>query len=248
MHLYSHLLQSLIQGKKTYLASDLHLDHKNILEYCPGRLVLGDTVEKMNLALVERWNQIVRPKDQVLLLGDICLGNKDVSFSLLKKLQGEIHLYSGNHDPNSVIYYDHQSMGLPKMIRQNPEKWEKTRLKMDTYRQRFLDVGLKKVYDLGVPACVQGLPYKIGSLQLKLHHFPYQGDHTEKDRYQCYRPVDNGNLLLCGHVHDLWKFNGRMINVGVDCWDFKPVEIRTAILQWWDQASEEDRKTVKAAK
>lgn len=34
---------------------------------------------------------------------------------------------------------------------------------------------------------------------------------------------------LCGHVHTAWKRKGRVINVGVDVWDYKPVTIDTLI-------------------
>ena len=30
---------------------------------------------------------------------------------------------------------------------------------------------------------------------------------------------------ICGHVHDRWTFRGKILNVGVDVWDFKPVHI-----------------------
>jgi calcineurin-like phosphoesterase family protein len=29
--------------------------------------------------------------------------------------------------------------------------------------------------------------------------------------------------LLHGHVHEKWRQQGRMVNVGVDVWDFTPV-------------------------
>lgn len=35
------------------------------------------------------------------------------------------------------------------------------------------------------------------------------------------------HVILCGHVHQLWKTFGRCINVGVDVWDFKPVSLTT---------------------
>jgi calcineurin-like phosphoesterase family protein len=58
-----------------------------------------------------------------------------------------------------------------------------------------------------------------------LCHYPYQGDSHSDDRFTSMRPVDNGDWLLHGHVHDEWKINGRMINVGVDVWDFTPVSL-----------------------
>ena len=54
-------------------------------------------------------------------------------------------------------------------------------------------------------------------------HFPYYEDHTPTLRYTNHRPKDNGDWLLCGHIHDLWKIKNKQINVGVDVWDFKPV-------------------------
>ena len=35
------------------------------------------------------------------------------------------------------------------------------------------------------------------------------------------------HVILCGHVHQLWRTFGKCINVGVDVWDFKPVSLTT---------------------
>ena len=45
------------------------------------------------------------------------------------------------------------------------------------------------------------------------------------DKFAKWRPTDDGRWLLCGHVHEKWKIQGRMINVGVDVWDYKPVPV-----------------------
>lgn len=56
---------------------------------------------------------------------------------------------------------------------------------------------------------------------LLMHHMPY---HDEIDnRYPEYRPIDQGRILLHGHVHQRWSINERQINVGVDVWDYQPV-------------------------
>lgn len=54
-------------------------------------------------------------------------------------------------------------------------------------------------------------------------HFPYEGDSESEDRYQSWRPTDRGRWLLHGHIHDLWKVKGNMINLGGDVWNFLPV-------------------------
>lgn len=65
----------------------------------------------------------------------------------------------------------------------------------------------------------------IDNKKVLLSHFPYTGDSTEEDRYLECRPIDESNWLLHGHVHMAWKVKDKMINVGVDQWDWKPVHI-----------------------
>jgi calcineurin-like phosphoesterase family protein len=67
-----------------------------------------------------------------------------------------------------------------------------------------------------------------GGSAVLLNHFPYVGDSGDEDRYAEHRPEDHGDILLHGHVHDVWKTrrtnNGTlMVNVGVDVWDYIPV-------------------------
>jgi calcineurin-like phosphoesterase family protein len=58
-----------------------------------------------------------------------------------------------------------------------------------------------------------------------LNHLPYVGDSSHEARYPEWRPKDDGRWLLHGHVHELWKVRDRMINVGVDQWDYRPVAL-----------------------
>ena len=60
-------------------------------------------------------------------------------------------------------------------------------------------------------------------------HFPYRGDSQRRDRYVEHRPIDRGDWLLHGHVHDRWAQNGRMVNVGVDATGFRPINIETIV-------------------
>lgn len=66
-----------------------------------------------------------------------------------------------------------------------------------------------------------------------MSHLPYHnsGDHTPGNRYNEYRLPNEGLPLLCGHVHDAWKFQGNQFNVGVDVNDFKPVSANT-VVEW----------------
>ena len=54
-------------------------------------------------------------------------------------------------------------------------------------------------------------------------HFPYRGDSHNHDRFVDHRPADRGAWLLHGHFHEQWPQRGRMINVGVDATEFRPI-------------------------
>lgn len=60
-------------------------------------------------------------------------------------------------------------------------------------------------------------------------HFPFTGDHTDDDRHTAHRLPDDGNWLLHGHTHGMWRKRGRMIDVGVDAWNGFPVPWATIV-------------------
>lgn len=64
------------------------------------------------------------------------------------------------------------------------------------------------------------LELKIGEFNCFLTHRPvieskyYQSDLSLLDKF---------DFIICGHVHNNWKVNGKNVNVGVDVWDMKPI-------------------------
>ncbi len=62
----------------------------------------------------------------------------------------------------------------------------------------------------------------LGNRKFILSHLPYYTDHKD-ERYKQFRPIDKGEFLLHGHVHNAWLFKNRMINVGIDVWGYYPV-------------------------
>lgn len=82
-----------------WFTSDLHLNHENILKYCPERGNLWSSVNEMNQSIIDRWNSVVKPKQLIYCLGDICFYNTDI----LNKLNGKIILIKGNHDRKEII-------------------------------------------------------------------------------------------------------------------------------------------------
>lgn len=83
------------EAVKFWFTSDLHLDHANIVKYCnrPFR-----NVEEMNRAIINNWNEVVRPEDIVYVLGDFALTKKEKIAWFRSELQGYVILVKGNHD------------------------------------------------------------------------------------------------------------------------------------------------------
>ena len=83
----------------TYITSDLHFGHKNILKFCPAtRARFRDDVEYMNEAMIKEWNDIVQPSDLVYILGDIAFLPAQKATQIMQRLNGRKILVEGNHD------------------------------------------------------------------------------------------------------------------------------------------------------
>ena len=152
----------------------------------------------MNEALIERWNAAVQPDDTVWVLGDVALGRIDESLDLVTQLHGRKLLLAGNHD----------------------RCWAGHGARADGWAERYLAAGFAEVH--------QGRTHiAVDRKRTLACHFPYRGDSHDHDRYVAERPVDKGEWLLHGHVHERWRQRGRMINVGVDAWGCGPVDEST---------------------
>lgn len=153
-----------------------------------------DDVDQMNETLVASWNDAVADDDTVWVLGDVAMGRFDESLALVGRLAGRKMLIAGNHDR---CWFGHG---------ERAEEWV----------QRYLDAGFEQI--------VQGSTHiDIGDTTVLACHFPYTGDSQVEERYVEHRPADIGEWLLHGHVHEQWATNGRMINVGVDVRDQRPI-------------------------
>lgn len=77
--------------------------------------------------------------------------------------------------------------------------------------------------EYGFTSVQVNLELQVCNRTVLLTHMPYQNPDDKDQRYPEFRPKDKGQFLICGHVHDRWKVNGRQINVGVDQWNYAPV-------------------------
>ena len=83
-----------------YFTSDLHLRHKNILQFEQRPF---ESVEEMNQGLIDIWNKTIKKNDTVYNLGDFCFGSYDKWVEILEQLNGEIHHIKGNHDSSGTL-------------------------------------------------------------------------------------------------------------------------------------------------
>jgi calcineurin-like phosphoesterase family protein len=184
---------------ETFFTSDHHFDHTNMTK--EGKNYsdrpFANRIQAREL-LITYWNETVKPHDEVYVLGDFAMGRIDESLPVAARLHGTKILLPGNHD----------------------RCWHHAKKPWEPWVDRYKDAGFAYVYN------VDGLVADFGKTVV-LSHFPYKGDSHDEDRYAEARPVDHGLPNWHGHVHEKWKVSddGRMINVGVDVWDFKPVHV-----------------------
>lgn len=135
----------------------------------------------MNNEIVNRWNNLVKPDDNVYHIGDFSFKGVENAKRWEQKLNGKIIHIVGNHDRNS---------GVKSVI-------------------------VTAILEFG------------GKIVLAQHHPP-------KDINEIPKECD---FVICGHIHDKWKHKVidtvPVINVGVDVWDFKPVDVNELLKYYW---------------
>ncbi len=84
-----------------YFSSDHHYFHKNILKYQPNRKY--SSLDEMNRDYIKKWNQTVKPNDDIYYIGDFAFASKPDALSIYKQLNGRKYLVSGNHDSDGTL-------------------------------------------------------------------------------------------------------------------------------------------------
>lgn len=79
-----------------WACSDWHLNHNREFIWKARGF---ESVEQMNFAIVERHNFMVRPDEDVYILGDLMLGSDmTLTTNLMRQMNGKFHIVRGNHD------------------------------------------------------------------------------------------------------------------------------------------------------
>ena len=78
-----------------YITSDFHFGHNKPFLYEPRGF---ETIWDHDRAIIKNWNKIIKPEDDVYILGDIMLNDNIHGIKCLVQLCGNIHIIRGNHD------------------------------------------------------------------------------------------------------------------------------------------------------
>ena len=84
---------------RVFLVSDTHFGHAGVCKFTRddgSKLRPWTDPAEMDEAMIERWNQRVKPTDKVYHLGDVVINRK--SLKTLSRLNGDKVLIRGNHD------------------------------------------------------------------------------------------------------------------------------------------------------
>lgn len=151
------------------------------------------SVERMNEMLIHNFNQCVSNDDVTYFLGDIFFCDNELATEILAQMNGTKVLVRGNHDQS-----------------------------------------VNTMYKIGFDVVVESARLRIGKTYVNLSHYPYKRtfwnhlwkkhfDKKYRSKLHFNKLEDNGEWLLHGHTHDKSRLKGRMIHVGVDAWNYKPV-------------------------
>lgn len=88
---------------KTWITSDLHWGHRNIMNFCPeARSRFNNDVDYMNEAMVKEWNDLIASEDLVYILGDVAFLPAQKAAEYMTRCNGIKILVEGNHDRKTL--------------------------------------------------------------------------------------------------------------------------------------------------
>lgn len=97
-----HLKNRKVQLMTTWLVSDTHFFHENLINYRIRPMY--DDLAEMDEYILAEWNAMVKPTDKVFHLGDFALGKDfEAVENICKQVNGNVTLCLGNHDTPAKI-------------------------------------------------------------------------------------------------------------------------------------------------
>ena len=150
----------------TFIRSDDHFFHTNIIKYCARPF---DYVQEMNEHLIEEHNKVVKPEDEVIYLGDLGLCGPEQLMPIRNRMNGIWKYFiAGNHDRKTLL----NSYGLAETV-----------IKYNIFKTVELEINNTKFVLSHVPLPVEKM--YPGNVYLSGH------THTPIKRYSCRYPHFN---------------------------------------------------------
>lgn len=200
-----------------FIISDTHFGHENVKIYEPLRQDYSDE------RLIELWNEVVCPNDEVLHLGDFAF--KAHGWDFIKRLNGKITLLKGNHDfkkgKNAL-----RELGFVRIIESIEINLPNQALIMQAIQKEFSKELLKK--------CVCLVEQHNHEVILFSHYpvfyeDPYDRSQEVVEMKKVLQRVFELSGCTCnyhGHIHSKMASDSRCINVSLEHCGFKPISLR----------------------
>jgi len=201
-------------NENTWIISDTHFGHDNILKYEPSRFddMKAKGFEHQNEWLVSNWNSVVAENDLLLHLGDFAFKDR----ANLYKLNGRMIMLIGNHDIKQLGFYRKYQARFP---------------------EKFLLV--EGVGEIKEPKDSSGIIKEICGRKIFFNHYPVVSDDPylrgkAKEMRDAMRELfyaENCDLCIHGHVHSNDDFTNKHkeINVSLERTGFQPVKLGTLL-------------------
>ena len=93
--------------QNSFFLSDPHFNHANILKYDNRPF---ENISVHDRTIIENWNRVVTPKDDVFLLGDFVFGRREDAAKYWWQLNGRKHVVHGNHDKALKEFCKHEEI------------------------------------------------------------------------------------------------------------------------------------------
>lgn len=184
----------------TFIASDIHLSHKNILQYCPHRRqgkdmpteedAVKSMVNSMNELIISNWNSVVEPEDETYILGDVAMSIIANAPPLIRRLNGKKYLIAGNHDKT-----------LRKLIKNSYHELYDLFEWIEDVHEMFVKINGKKI-------------------PVFMSHYPHQS----------YNYMNQGGIHFHGHLHGSPSgLIGRIKDCGIDTNNLYPYRLEAVV-------------------
>ncbi len=187
-----------MKGKQVWFTSDLHFGHEAVIKYCNRPF---ENVEDMRERLIRNWNSVVQDNDLVYVLGDFSMYlKKPELIQILSRLKGTKVLVTGNHDQHSSYMLN---SGFHAVVDQATIRIAGEEVIMSHYPYSKGKLNYWFYYVLN-----KLMPRKF----FRPRYFKQQLNHMDR-------------FLLHGHTHNKNVVNGKMIHVGTDAHNYKPISM-----------------------